>query len=70
MRISKIVGFSITATSVVVAFGVENQETESVVLEGRSNMMERVIENLLTYATRGESARHTDNVLEQYRQQR
>ena len=28
------------------------------------------MENLLTYATKGEPTRHTDNVLEQYQQQR
>ena len=48
----------------------EDQEMESAALEGRLDRMERVMENLMTYVTRGESARQPDNVLEQYRRQR
>ena len=48
----------------------EDQEMESAAPEGRLDRMERVMENLMTYVTRGESARQPDNVLEQYRRQR
>ena len=48
----------------------EEPETETTVPEGRLDRMERVMENLLNYATRGESAKNADSVLEQYRRQR
>ena len=45
-------------------------ETGTTIPEGRLDRMERVIENLLNYTTRGEPAKNADNVLEQYRRQR
>jgi len=40
------------------------QDTESVVHEGRFDLIEKVMENLLTYSTRRELTTDTDNVLE------
>ena len=40
------------------------QEMESAIPERRLDQMERVIKNLLTFTTRRESVKHTDNVLE------